>query len=138
MSIGVSFPGGKRVDAQVGDFVIRTDQSPRGGGEGSAPEPFALFLASLATCAGVYVLGFCQARDLPTEGLALAQHHRFDPLTGKLEAVEIEVTLPPGFPAKYRDAVLQAAAGCKVKKVLHDPPDIVVRAVESPERVPGA
>jgi len=49
----VSFPAGKRADAQFKGFTIQTDQSPRGGGEGSAPEPFDLFLASIATCAGV-------------------------------------------------------------------------------------
>ena len=43
----VSFPGGKRVDAEYGGFTIRTDQPPQGGGEGSAPPPFDLFLASI-------------------------------------------------------------------------------------------
>ena len=31
-----------------------------GGGQGSAPTPFATFLASMGTCAGIYVLGFCK------------------------------------------------------------------------------
>src|SRR5215471_4208280 len=60
MDIEVSFPGGKRVDAQVGEFAIRTDQPEALGGAGTAPTPYDLFLASLATCAGIYVLGFCQ------------------------------------------------------------------------------
>jgi ribosomal protein S12 methylthiotransferase accessory factor len=80
-AIQVSFPGGKRVDAQVGAFTIRTDQPTEGGGEGSAPAPYDLFLASLATCAGIYVLGFCQARGIPTDGLALTQRHELDPDT---------------------------------------------------------
>src|SRR5690242_6208835 len=54
--IEVSFPGGKRVDARVGSFVVHTDQPADQGGEGGAVSPFDLFLASLATCAGIYVL----------------------------------------------------------------------------------
>ena len=51
-------------------------------GEGSAPGPYDVFLASIAACAGIYVLGFCQARGLATEGLSLAQSHEVDPETG--------------------------------------------------------
>ena len=79
-TIEVSFPGGKRVDARVGGFTMATDQPTELGGDGSAPAPFDLFLASIATCAGIYVLGFCQARGLATDGLALVQHHEVDPV----------------------------------------------------------
>lgn len=126
MDITVSFPGGKRVDARVGAHVIQTDQPVAGGGQDAAPAPFDLFLASLATCAGIYVLGFCQARGLATDGLALAQHHTVDPTTHQLTAVTLELTLPDGFPDKYRDAIVRAAAGCKVKKLLAHPPAVEV------------
>jgi ribosomal protein S12 methylthiotransferase accessory factor len=129
MDISVSFPGGKRVDADLGHRVIPTDQSEAHGGQGSAPEPFELFLASLATCAGIYVLGFCQARQIPTEGLRLTQKAIYDE-TGKiLVDVAIEIHLPAGFPEKYRSAVVAAASNCKVKKVLASPPRFDVKAI---------
>jgi len=127
--IHVTFPGGKRVDAALpAGHVVRTDQSPANGGAGSAPEPFELFLSSLATCAGIYVLGFCQARGIPTEGIELTQRHDVDPATGHLKRVAIEILLPPSFPEKYREAVIQSAARCKVKRLLADPPEIAVSA----------
>ncbi len=129
MDISVTFPGGKKVDAVAGAHVIRTDQSPAGGGEGSAPEPFTLFLASLATCAGIYVLGFCQARGISPEGITLHQSHTFDPESHRLTGVSIDVQVPASFPEKYRESVRRAAEGCKVKKVLAAPPDLVVRTV---------
>jgi ribosomal protein S12 methylthiotransferase accessory factor len=129
MDITVTFPGGKRVDADVAGHHVRTDQSPAGGGEGAAPEPFHLFMASLATCAGIYVLGFCQARGIPTEGLSLVQHNTFDPETKRLTSVSLDVGLPADFPEKYRTAVLRAAENCKVKKTLEAPPAFEVRAV---------
>ena len=129
MEINVSFPGGKRVNAAVDGFEIATDQPASGGGNGSAPEPFALFLASIATCAGIYALGFCQARSIPTEGLRVVQRSSKNQDTGRLERVEIDVILPPGFPEKYRTAIQRAAEGCKVKKTIFDPPTFEVRSV---------
>ena len=118
MDIQVSFPGGKRVDARVGDFVLPTDQPPELGGAGSAPAPYDLFLASIATCTGIYVLGFCQARGLSTAGLSLVQRHEVDPTTKLVCAVSIELRLPPDFPEKYKAAIVRAAEGCKVKKTM--------------------
>lgn len=131
MDIRVSFPGGMMVDAELGSRVIRTDQSVAHGGSGIAPEPFELFLASLASCAGFYVLGFCRSRGIPTEGIGLVQHHQLDEVTRRLSRVELRLELPPTFPERYRSAVIQAAAGCKVKKVLMVPPEIVVTAQET-------
>jgi putative redox protein len=51
MEMKVDFPGGARVAAHFGDFTINTNQPVKAGGDGSAPAPFELFLASLATCA---------------------------------------------------------------------------------------
>jgi putative redox protein len=116
--IEVSFPGGKRVDAQVGSFVVQTDQPAELGGEGTAVAPYELFLASLATCAGIYALGFCQSRGLSTEGLALRQSHTMDPETHLLTHVGLELTLPADFPEKYHAAVLRALGSCKVKRTL--------------------
>ncbi len=124
----VTFPGGKRVDALYDAFHIETDQSPRFGGDGSAPEPFDLFLASLATCAGIYVLGFCERRDLPTDGLRLVQRW-FRDAKGRLETIALDIQLPDGFPEKYRAAVIRAAQQCTVKKTMENPPRFEVRAV---------
>jgi putative redox protein len=140
MEIIVTLPGGKRVDAQVGEFTVRTDQPVERGGGGSAPEPFALFLASLATCAGVYVAGFCQARGIPTDGIRLVQRTEHDPATGQLARVSLDVQLPVEFPERYRDAVARAAATCKVKKTLAHPPEVQVSAsvLEHPQATRGA
>jgi len=131
--IEVTFPGGKRVDAQLGPFVVRTDQPVEAGGAGSAVAPFDLFLASLATCAGIYVLGFCQARGLSTEGIGLRQHLDVDPATKLPSHIRLELTLPASFPDKYRAAVVRAAEGCKVKKTMAAAPliDVVVAQAEA-------
>ena len=129
MEITITFPGGEKVNAEVNGRTIPTDQPVEAGGEGSAPTPFDYFLASLGTCAGIYVLSFCQQRQIATEGLAMTQRMEFNTTPdGKkhLATVTIEITLPAGFPDKYRNAITKAAGLCSVKKVIMDPPEFVI------------
>src|SRR4030042_752148 len=123
----VTFPGGKRVDAEYNGFTIKTDQSPKGGGEGSAPQPFDLFLASIATCAGIYVKGYCDSRGLATEGLSLAMQIEREPEKHRVARIVIEIKLPEGFPEKHKEAVIRAADLCAVKKHMLNPPPSEIR-----------
>ncbi|HSK11197.1 MAG TPA: OsmC family protein [Vicinamibacterales bacterium] len=125
----VSFPGGARVDAHFGSYTVQTDQPPRAGGEGSAPAPFSLFLASIATCAGIYVLGFCRQRNLSTDGIRVVQRVEADPRTGMVAKVGIDIQVPPDFPERYHEALVRAANQCAVKKHLEMPPAFDVRTV---------
>jgi putative redox protein len=118
MEIHIDFPGGSRVDAHFGKFTVPTDQAPAE----TAPTPFDLFLSSIATCAGIYVLGFCQKRNLSTEGIEIIQRTHPNPTTGMIEQIDIEIIIPPAFPEQYRDALVRAAELCKVKKHLEQPP----------------
>jgi len=122
--MSLTFPGGLRVDAHYKDFVIQTDQPVYEGGANTAPAPFDLFLASLATCAGLYILSFCRERKIPTEGLSLIMTKEKDSETGMIAKLRIEIGLPPGFPMKYKDAVVRAADQCTVKKHIFKPPVI--------------
>ncbi|NOY05016.1 MAG: osmotically inducible protein OsmC [Chlorobi bacterium] len=126
MEMKIVFPGGKKVDAVVNGFTIRTDQSRLAGGEGSAPEPFTLFLASIGTCAGIYVLGFCQQRGIPTEGIELVQRMEFDPVRRMIGKVRLDIQVPADFPEKYHQALVRAAEQCAVKRHLEDPPEFEV------------
>jgi ribosomal protein S12 methylthiotransferase accessory factor len=122
MEMIIDFPGGARVDAHFGPFTVKTDQPPSGGGEGSAPTPFQTFLASLGTCAGIYVLGFCRNRGLPTDGIRIIQRMQNNPATGLVGKVELEIQVPPNFPEKYYAALIRSAEQCAVKKHLENPP----------------
>jgi ribosomal protein S12 methylthiotransferase accessory factor len=118
MEMIIDFPGGARVDAHFKGFTVPTDQPPAA----SAPTPFDLFLTSIGTCAGIYVLGFCQQRGLPTQGIQLVQRLHTDGVTGLVREIDIEIHVPPTFPAKYYDSLVRSAELCKVKKHLENPP----------------
>ena len=122
MEMEITFPGGARVDASFGGMTVKTDQPAQGGGTGSAPTPFATFLASIGTCAGIYVLGFCQQRGLPTKDIKIIQRMQSNPMTGLVGKIALDIQLPPDFPEKYKAAVIKSAEQCTVKKHLEHPP----------------
>jgi ribosomal protein S12 methylthiotransferase accessory factor len=125
-TVKVEFPGGKKVNARVGNFLIQTDQSVKAGGEASAPEPFDHFLASIATCAGIYALGFCRSRDLPTDGLDLSMVCEGDTKRKMFTRMSLQLTLPRGFPEKYRAGITRAMELCTVKRHIMDAPEFSV------------
>ncbi|MFP4086651.1 MAG: OsmC family protein [Desulfobacteraceae bacterium] len=126
-TMAVSFPGGKRVDARVDDMTIHTDQAVDNGGAGAAPEPFQLFMASIATCAGIYALEFCRAREISTQDMTLTMRYEVDPKKGICDTLSINLKVPPGFPEKYKKAVVRVMDLCSVKKQMLNPPEFVIR-----------
>ena len=122
MAMEISFPGGKKVNAQFKGFTIKTDQSQKDGGDATAPTPTFLFLASLGTCAGIYALNFCEKRGIDTAKLKLVLDFESDQKTHMVKKVVMKLTLPPAFPEKYIPAIIKAMDLCYVKKHLHEPP----------------
>jgi putative redox protein len=124
----VSFPGGKLVQAEYRGFSIQTDQSEASGGTGSAPSPFDLFLASIGTCSGYYVMAFCQQRDIPTDEIELTLDMVRNDELHLIEQINVSVSLPESFPDRYVGACVKAAEQCTVKRHLQTPPNINLTA----------
>jgi len=123
MEMKVNFEGKAKVMAEFGGMKVITDQ-PVPSGDGTAPTPFNLFLASLATCAGIFVKSFCDQRGIPTNNITLTQKMEFNQATHLISDIKIIIHLPSDFPEKYKNAVVNAADLCLVKRHFHDPPKI--------------
>jgi putative redox protein len=123
LQLNVMFPGAKRVDVEIGGFTIPTHQLVRDGGAAPAPPPLFLFLGSIATCAGIYALGFCQSRDLSTQGLGLTMDWDWDPRRPGSASAVLHLRLPEGFPERYREGIVKAMELCAVKKNIETPPE---------------
>ncbi len=122
MEMEISFDGGKRVNSNYKGFTVETDQPRDEGGDGTAPEPYDLFLASLGTCAGVYVVYFCEKRNILTDGIKMTLEFDKNDRSHLIEEIRMNIQLPSEFPEKYRQAVVRAAQMCTVKRSLVDPP----------------
>lgn len=126
MEIRIALRGKKKVSGHFHNFEIVTDQPAASGGEGSAPSPFEYFLASIGTCAGFFVQSFCQARNIPTDGIEIIQSMVSDPQSHMVSSIHLTIALPASFPEKYRAGVITAANACSVKKHLLHPPQVTV------------
>jgi len=134
MDVRVTFPGGLRVTAEVEGFAIATDQPTEAGGEGTAPAPFDLFVASIGTCVGYYVVRFLRERNLSTDGLELKLATVAAPEDHRIAEIVMTLVLPEGFPQRYRAAIVRAAEQCSVKRHLVRPPSFtMVLETRSPE-----
>lgn len=118
----VTFPGNKKVDVAFENFKIKTDQSKKNEGDETAPEPFAVFLSSLASCAGIYAKSFCDSRKLSAEEMHLFLDVSFKKGQKHMEQVNITLHVNQAFPIKYIKPIIKAMNGCAVKNQLH--PDI--------------
>jgi len=118
----ITFDGGKVVTAHTHGHSIRTDQPSDNGGENTASAPFDLFLASIGTCAGIYVKSFCDNRNIPTDNIKIIQKTEYDKETGLPVNITLDIKLPADFPEKYKASVINVAGLCKVKKSIANPP----------------
>lgn len=125
MEMIITLEGKATVTAHYNGHIIITDQ-PQPSSDNSAPAPFDLFLASIGTCAGIYVKSFCSQRGIPTNNIKLVQTIEIDPMKHMVSKINLDIQLPVDFPEKYKSAVIHAAELCTVKKHLHNPPVISV------------
>ena len=126
--ITVTFPGGKKVNAEVDGRVVSTDQPVHNGGGGTAPEPFTLFMASIGTCAGLYARNFCEAREISIQGMKLVLRYDFNWETKRCDKLYLDLKLPEDFPEKYKKAILKAMDLCTVKRHMMQPPEFIMTA----------
>ena len=119
----VTFPGNKKVDVEFNNFTIKTDQTKKNGGDETAPEPFAIFIASLGACAGIYAKSFCDVRKLSTDHMHLFVEVVFKKGQKLMEQVNITLHVDEKFPEKYINPIIKSMTSCAVKNQLH--PDII-------------
>jgi putative redox protein len=122
----ITLDGDKVITAHLNGHIIRTDQPIENGGGNSAPAPFDLFLASIGTCAGIYVKSFCDRRQIPTDGIKIIQSMEYDNEKRVPSIFKLDIQLPATFPERYKDAVINAAELCLVKKTINNQPEFKI------------
>ena len=96
------------------------------------PPHSILFWRPSVPVPGIYVLGFCRQRGLPTKGIRILERPHRNQMTGMVEQIELEIQVPASFPEKYRPSLIKLAELCAVKKHLEHPPhfDVFVKSSE--------
>lgn len=125
MNMKIRLEGNKKVDAHFDGFTVKTDQSIKVGGDGSAPAPFDYFLASIGTCAGIYIKGYCDTRGIPSDGIEIDQNLIYDPIQKKIGQITLDIKVPENFPEQHKETLKRVAAQCAVKKTIENPPEFI-------------
>lgn len=128
MELKVSLEGNKKVSTQIGDHLILTDQPEKNGGSNSAPAPYDLFLASIATCAGFYIQSYCQNKDIDTSGIEISMAVTRDDKK-VINGFVTTISVPEEFPEKLHGVLEKVASQCAVKKTIMAGPGFVVETV---------
>ncbi|MEJ1354174.1 MAG: OsmC family protein [Candidatus Sedimenticola sp. (ex Thyasira tokunagai)] len=129
MEIKVTLKGGKRVETQIGDHTIMTDQPVKSGGDNAAPAPYDLFLASIGTCAGFYVQAYCDSKGIDSSEIDITLSMRRDPATKHINGFVTTIHLPPDLPQKLHAVLKKVAQQCAVKKTIMSNPEFIVETV---------
>jgi putative redox protein len=125
----ITFAGNKQIFADVNGFTVKTDQSPRGGGEGLYPEPFTMFLAAMGTCAGIYAKSFCDQRGINTDSMYLTQEQEYDPIRKIIGKIRIDIHVNQEFPEKYDQAIISTVGLCTVKRHIREDIEVEVAVI---------
>lgn len=123
--VKVTFPGGIKVAAEVGGYTVVADHSKETGGDGSAPNPFELFLSSIATCTGMTILAFCKNKGIDTTDLKMELNVEKND-DGDVVKIITEVTRPKDFPERYIGAIEHIAGACRVKRHIENAPEFEI------------
>ena len=129
MEIKVTLEDGKKVATQIGAHRIVTDQPTKYGGQDSAPAPFDLFLASIATCAGFFVKSYCDNKGIDADGIDLLMTTQVDEKTKQVTGFVTTITVPPSLPEKVHSALQRAVQQCTVKKTIDAQPAFTVETL---------
>lgn len=131
-SITVSHVAGDRFAIELGEHTLMVDQPLQDGGEGTAPTPTELFVASLASCVAHYARRYLTRHQLATEGLTVTADYQTGSGPARVTAVQVVVTVSPDVPVHRREALLAVASHCTVHNSLTHPPAVQVSLEPAP------
>jgi uncharacterized OsmC-like protein len=120
---------GKKFAIEVRSHRVESDMSREDGGEDGAMSPAELVAGALAACIGMTVWTYCRNHDLPSEGIEVNAVPAMAADPRRIGNVAVDISLPAGFPANRRDAVVRVAKQCTIHNTLAHPPVVDIDIV---------
>jgi len=130
-TIEVRHEGGDRFSIEVRGHQLVVDQPVVDGGEDTAPTPTELFVASLGSCVAFYARRYLIRHQLPTHGLAVTAHYTMGSRPARVDAIELDLTIPHGVSAERRKSLFAVVSHCTVHNTLTDPPVVTINLADA-------
>jgi ribosomal protein S12 methylthiotransferase accessory factor len=129
MEVIVDYKDGWKFAAQCGNHAVIADLPQEQKGSDAGPTPPQYFLVSLASCIGVYVLGFCNNSGLDATGMQIKITADKLQQPARMGNIKMEVSLPNAQVGKRKEALLSVARKCLVHNTIADHPEMLIDLV---------
>jgi putative redox protein len=128
--VNVKYAGGKSFRVQARQHAMIIDLPPEKGGQDLGMNPPEVFMASLGSCIGVYVAGYCRGAKLDTEGLNIRLCWKLSDDNTKISEINVCVSLPKANAGKRQKAILEVAHHCLIHNTILGNPVIHMSLTE--------
>ncbi|KKR31818.1 MAG: hypothetical protein UT63_C0059G0001 [Candidatus Gottesmanbacteria bacterium GW2011_GWC2_39_8] len=125
MEMTISYKEGEKFIASCRGHEITIDQPLDNGGKDEGPTPPELFIASLGSCIGVYVLAYCKNAKINTEGMAINVKWEKAKDPDRIGTIKVDIKLPEDV-GKRKAALLKVAEHCLVHNTITHLPIIEI------------
>src|SRR5512135_3099553 len=113
-ALTVAYKGGIQFLVSSGKHSLTIDLAPEKGGSDEGMSPPEVFIASLASCIGVYVVRYAQNAKLDTRDLAIRCGWQISDDKKRISSIQVRISLPHADVGKREGALLEAARHCLI------------------------
>ena len=130
MEMKIAFRSGKKFVATCRGQQIITDQPEEKEGHDQGMTPPEVFIASIGSCIGVYVLNYCKTADINPIDMILSVDWQQTKNPARISKIKVNIKLPKGEIKDRSEAILRVAHHCLLHQTLLQPPEMEISLTE--------
>ena len=131
MEMKIAYRGGKKFLVACRGHQLIVDQPAEKEGHDEGMTPPEIFVASIATCMGVYVANYCKNVGLNPNDMLISVQWEQATNPARIGSIRVEIKLPKMESREREDAILKVAEHCLVHNSILQPPKVEIQLVPS-------
>ena len=120
----VNYLEGRSFEASVRNHKFRIALPLTARGKDTGPTPPELFIASLASCVGMYLVFYCEKAKLDPAGIKIETN--YEKTADRIVKISVEFSLPSAQSEKERREALIWAEKCLIHNTINHKPEIKI------------
>ena len=125
--LSVNYLDGRSFEASVRNHKFRIDLPLVAKGKDTGPTPPELFVASLASCIGMYLVFYCEKKKIDPTGIKIETN--YEKTADRIEKISVEFSLPSAKSENERAEAMNWAKKCFVHNTIENKPEIKISLV---------
>jgi uncharacterized OsmC-like protein len=122
--MSVKYLEGRSFEASVRNHKFNIDLPLAARGSDTGPTPPELFVASLASCVGMYLVFYCEKAKMDPAGIKIEAD--YEKTVDRIEKISVEFSLPSAKSEEEREGALEWAEKCLVHNTILHKPEIKI------------